>query len=153
MKKGMTLISIIIYLVLFTVFTAFAVSLSSNMNRNVLTETATYNLQGEYSKTYMNLFDSAKKSTSFAISDNNLRFSNGDLYVFDTANNVVYKNGGVLANYLHDFDFKELLEIEGVDLASSILEKSESLCLNVSFSRFDTEISRDIVVSLDGGGV
>lgn len=153
MKRGITLISIIIYLVLFTTFSAFIISISSNMNRNVLSDKGTRYVQNEYSKLYVNMLNSAKSSTYFIYDSNKVSFSNGDLYLFNLNDHNVYKNGGIIAQDLSSFEFKEVLEIDGLSLSSGVLEGSNSLCMNVKFIKYGNEISKDIVVSVDGGGV
>ena len=55
MKKGVTLISIVIYLVLFFTFTVFATSVSSNINRNVFMDKGSVEVEKE------GLFDTIQK--------------------------------------------------------------------------------------------
>ena len=151
MKKGITLISIIIYLVLFTTFTAFVISLSSNMNRNVLSDKGTRYIQNEYSKLYVNMLTSAKDSTYYSFDNSKVSFSNGDIYYFNLSDHNVYKNGGILAQDLSSFSVRDVLEIDGINLSDEKLQNSDSLCINVQFIKYGNEISKDIVVSVGDG--
>ena len=151
MKRGITLVSMIIYLVLFTAFTAFVIAFSSNMNRNVMSDKGKLFVQTEYEKLYMNLFTSAKDSVNYVKSGNNIRFSNGDLYVFDTESHNIFKNGGILVQDVEQFDFKDIYEFEGVSIDRDILEKNEALGLNVTFLKYGNEVSRDIVIAVGDG--
>ena len=148
MKKGITLISIIIYLVLFTTFTAFAVSLTSNMNRNVLMDKGNSIIETEYSKIYTNLLSSAKNSSYFNVSKGEIKFSNGDIYIFDVSNSILYKNGGILCNSLNSFNLKNLENLSSITIEEDILRKSESLYIEVGLKKYDSSLKRDIIVSL-----
>ena len=152
MKRGVTLISIIIYLILFTTFTVFAMSVNSNMNRNVFMDKGSIEVENEYSKLYTNMFTSAKNSTSYYTSSKEtvtvINFSNGDYYIFDTTNNCVYKNDGILCNNLITFELSEVHNISTTTLAENVLIESHSLCVEVSFKKYDQILDRAIVVTV-----
>ena len=152
MKKGVTLISIVIYLVLFFTFTVFATSVSSNINRNVFMDKGSVEVEKEYSKLYINMFSSAKESELYYIvqkqSGTNINFSNGDSYLFDLDNGIIYKNEGILIENLKGFSIIKLEESSNTNLSSEVLKKSESLCFKVSFEKYDQFLERQIVVTV-----
>ncbi len=148
MKKGITLISIIIYLLLFTTFIVFAVSTSSNMNRNILIDKGLSIIELEYSKLYTNLFDSAKNSNYFNITENKIYFSNGDEYKFDKEKGIIYKNTGILCETLSDFKKLEVSSISNTTLEKYILSSSESLYINIELRKYDNTLNRDIIVTV-----
>ena len=117
MKRGITLISIIIYLVLFTTFTAFVLSMNSNIERNVLMNKGNSIIETEYSKLYTNLFASAKDSTDYSILDGDkqliIEFSNGDVYNYDKDNGRILKNNGILVTSVSNFKQIDVTSLAG----------------------------------------
>ncbi len=152
MKKGITLVSIIIYMVLFFTFTVFAISVSSNLNRNVLMDKGSAEIEEEYSKLYINMFSSAKNSNSYNISSKSegkvISFSNGDSYLFDVYKGYVYKNEGILCRDLNQANIIESTELVGTTLTQNVLSNLNSLCLNVSFGKYSQILEREIVVTV-----
>lgn len=151
MKKGVTLISIIIYLVLFTTFVAFAVSISSNINRNVLTRKGSSAVELEYSKIYTNMFSSAKSSDYFTANGSNVVFSNGDVYSFDKESGLVTKNGGVIAENLVNYTRLSAKDITGTSLNENALASSEVLVINVELKKYSANLNRNIIIALGDG--
>ncbi len=148
MKRGVTLISIIIYLVLFTTFTAFAVSISSNINTNVLSNKGNLIVENDYSKIYTNIFTSAKNSNYYSVSEQKVSFSNGDEYLFDAESNTLYKNGGAICNTISEFAIFNASDISNTTIDVMALQRSEALCIKVTLKKYNSALQRDIIVSL-----
>ena len=109
MKQGITMISLVIYVILFFGFTVLAISISSNLNYRILNEKGMTVANENYLKLYTNLLDSAKKSTNmYTIGTDTIYFSNGDVYKLFKTENLVNKNGGVLVKNVEDLLFKSI---------------------------------------------
>ena len=92
------MISMIIYVVLFFVFSAFAVSLSSNINYQTLSQKGLVYSNEQLQKLQYNMLFSAKNSISIDNISGKIVFSNNDEYTYDSTNKKIYKNGGVLVS-------------------------------------------------------
>lgn len=147
MKKGITLISIIIYLILFTTVTVFAVSVSSNMNRNIMMDKGLSIIELDYSKLYTNLFNSAKDSEYYRLIDKKIYFSNGDEYSFDIESGKVYKNSGILIETLSNFSNLGVENIANTTIDRNVLSHSSSLYINIELKKYNNTLKRDIIVT------
>lgn len=97
-KSGLTMASMILYVVLFFIFISFAISISTNMNYKILTQKGDMYINEEYDKLQYNLFKSAKASTSISFIQGDIVFSNNDIYHYDSDKKIIYKNNAVLVD-------------------------------------------------------
>ena len=146
MKKGITITSLVIYVVLFFGFTILASSISTNFNRNILNEKASININENILKFQSNLLNSSKKSISVTTMNNNIIFSNGDVYKLDENRNVLLKNDGVLCD-----NVKSLEILDNSTVTTNIIEDSKMVALKVTFEKFDINYSSKIVITAGDG--
>lgn len=140
-KSGLTMASMILYVVLFFIFISFAISISTNMNYKILTQKGDMYINEEYDKLQYNLFKSAKASTSISFIQGDIVFSNNDIYHYDSDKKIIYKNNAVLVDSVEIFEKKATSQL-------SITDKSGYLNYNVKFNKYKQEINKDIFVSV-----
>lgn len=102
-KKGITLSSLIIYIVLFTSFTIFASSVTSNMNERLFDSRGEAINYSNLNKLQYNIDDSRANSNDVTVAENEITYSNGDSYVYDSTNKVILKNNGILCQNVESF--------------------------------------------------
>ena len=108
------MISMIIYVVLFFVFSAFAVSLSSNINYQTLSQKGLVYSNEQLQKLQYNMLFSAKNSISIDNISGKIVFSNNDEYTYDSTNKKIYKNGGVLVSEVESFNIIDVSSLANV---------------------------------------
>lgn len=147
------MISMIIYVVLFFVFSAFAVSLSSNINYQTLSQKGLVYSNEQLQKLQYNMLFSAKNSISIDNISGKIVFSNNDEYTYDSTNKKIYKNGGVLVSEVESFNIIDVSSLANVpdnfvrDLDSTI----DNLCVEVKFKKYGSEVSSQIFLSAGDG--
>ena len=146
MKKGITITSLVIYVVLFFGFTIITTSVSTNFNRNILQEKANININENTLKIQSNLLNSSKKSITITSSNNEIIFSNGDIYKLDKNRKVILKNEGVLCDFVSNLEI-----LDNSEVTTNIIEDSKMIAINVTFEKFDITNSRKIVISAGDG--
>lgn len=148
MKKGFTLVSLVLYVMLFFTFTVFATAISTNLNHKVLSEKGRVIVNENYIKLYTNLINSAKKSNSVDIIDNKIVFSNGDLYEYNSDNKELLKNSGNLAQNMESFSVTDLASVLGSSNNINDIDLAKCFSLNVTFKKYNEVISKDIIVTV-----
>ena len=154
-KSGMSLVSIVLYVALFFVFSVFAIAMSSNMNYSALTQKGEIWINEEIAKLEFNIISSAKKSNDVDIISGKIVFSNEDEYRFDAETKIIYKNGGVLISDVEEFN---ILDIENIKNApdkfnENIDDNIPNVLLKVKLKKYDVEKETEIVITvgdLDG---
>lgn len=132
-KKGLTLLSMVIYVALFFAFMSFATIIATNMNYTSLSYKGKVVNEENFQKLQYNVLNSAKKSVSVDKLYNSFVFSNNDLYSFDENKNQILKNGGVIASNVKSF---EIVDIENLtDVPSSFFTKSDGKYINLDLSK------------------
>lgn len=152
-RSGITLASIVLYVVLFFIFMTFAIAMSSNMNYKTLSEKGEILNTEEFEKLQYNLIDSASNSKSVEKGENYISFSNGDIYTYNKEGSTIYKNGGILVQNVSEFSIvngkNDVIDVD--DRAKNkINEYSEYVCLNVKFVKYNKENFKQIFVSVRG---
>lgn len=142
-RLGLSLVSIVIYVILFFTFITFAISISSNMNYSVLTQKGELYVNEMYNKLQYNLFNSAKDSTYINVIDNKIIFSNNDEYVFDLAKQVIYKNKGKLIDSVDKF------ELNTID-TTNLLDSSKYINYTVSFTKYKKNLTKNLFITVGG---
>ena len=133
-KKGITLASLVIYIVLFTSFTVFVSSISSNMNERLFDNRGEAINYSSLNKLQYNIENSALESNNVVVSSNQISYSNGDDYVYNSESKVIYKNGGVLC-----------LNVDSFLASQSIGENSKKVTIELTFNKYLNQMSKTII--------
>ena len=136
-KSGITMASLVIYVVLFFAFSTFAISISSNMNYSTLSEKGDLWVNEQYEKLQYNLLKSAKASDEVYSISGKLVFSNNDEYSYDATNNRILKNGGVVAS-----------DVNGT---FNITANGKNCTVSVSFLKYEKTKTGSIFVTVGDG--
>lgn len=147
MRRGFTLVSLVLYVSLFFAFTVFATAMSSNLNHKILSEKGRIVIQDNYMKLYTNLISSAKQSNSIDVIGNKVVFSNGDIYEYSSSNKEILKNSGNLVSNMDGFTVKNLDEISGLQNDMTKINNIDCVGFTVSFRKYNEIINRDIVIT------
>lgn len=144
-RKGISLLSVVIYVVLFFTFMSFATIIATNMNYTSLTYKGRVLNSENFEKLQYNLINSAKASTSIENINGNIVFSNGDSYIYDAEKKVVIKNGTNLVFNVTSFELVGLDELTNVpdtftqkenDVYINIDESKSYICLNIALEKY-----------------
>lgn len=148
-KSGLTMISIVIYVVLFFMFTVFAAAMSTNMNYNTITEKGKLWANKEISKLEYNLFKSAKESKEIAVIQNRITFSNNDEYEYDATNHKILKNGSPLVSDVESFSIIKVRDLTHAStyFINNVDEKVDNVCVEFTIKKYNQERRTQFVVS------
>lgn len=138
-KSGITLASLVIYVVLFTTFTIFAAVVSSNTNEKLFNNRGEAINYSNLNKLQYNINESSLKSNSVSVTDTEINYSNGDTYTYDYRQNVIYKNGGVLC-----------LNVENLEISIEEGVNTQKVILNISFSKYLNVMNKTIISCVEG---
>ena len=137
-KRGITVSSLVLYVVLFFAITTFLSMVYSNMNDTLFNNRGMALNYTMLNKLEYNLTDSALQSVDIVLADNTLTFSNGDKYYYDSAKKMVILNNGVLCTSVSKF---EPTITTGTD--------TKKLTINLTFNKYMTELNKTIVSSVE----
>ena len=105
-KKGITVTSITVYVILFFMFTTITTIISSRFNENLFNDRGMAINVTAINKLEYNLLKSADESfdVKLKVEDKKttIMFSNSDEYIVDLDKHVIYKNGGKLVNFVKE---------------------------------------------------
>lgn len=136
-KKGITVTSIVVYVILFFAFTTTITTISSRFNSSLFDDRGKAINVTAINKLEYNLLDSAKNSHNLVYSVNGqnvtLEFSNLDVYVFNLTDNVVYKNGGKLVKHLK---------------AAEVTYQDNLINVDLTLNKYTNEVTRNIKISI-----
>lgn len=107
-KAGITMMSLVVYVVLLAAFTGIALTVSSNLSNSVFADKGIAQDMTNYEKVLYYLNKSAMESTSATATTTTITFSNGDVFSFDATKGSLYMNGGVLCNTISEFDIGDI---------------------------------------------
>ncbi len=138
-KSGVTLSSLVIYIVLFTSFTIFVSNISSNMNERLFNNRGEAINYSALNKLQYNIDDSAVNSQDITVTETEINYSNGDKYVYDSENKMILKNGGVLCQNVEAFT---------VNLETGT--KVKKLTATVEFNKYLNTMTRTIISCVEG---
>lgn len=141
-KKGITMTSVVIYVILFFIFTSVAITISTNMNFEALIEKGAIINNKNIQKLQFNLLNSAKSSDFVSNIEGRVVFSNNDEYYFDDTKKEILKNDTILIKDVEKFEIinsSEFVENVNEDKSVSIEvvvkkygnEKNEKMCFSV----------------------
>lgn len=96
--------SIVVYVILFFVFTSIAVAVSSNMNYETLSQKGMIINNKNIQKLQFNLLNSAKLSDQVYNINGKIVFSNNDEYYYDLDKKEIIKNNSVIISNVEAFN-------------------------------------------------
>lgn len=150
-KKGISLMSMVVYVVLFFAFSAFAVGMGLNMNYKNLAQKGKIWVNEQAQKLQYNMLNSAKSSTTIDHISGRVVFSNNDEYAYDSEKKVIYKNDGILVTDVEDFKILSINDLTGTPSTFNSLttdrEKDYS-CISVKFKKYGQEFETQIFVTV-----
>mgnify|MGYP004551812837 CR=1 FL=1 len=156
-KRGITVTSIMVYVLLFFAFTTIATVISSRFNKNLFNDRGNAINVTAINKLEYNLIDSASNSYNVDVVANGnnrtLTFSNSDVYVFDNDNNVIYKNGGKLVKFVKESKVKIQEDVIAIDLTLNKYTNEVSRSIKVKCSskiNSTSYLSEGLVAQYDG---
>lgn len=134
-KKGITMVSIIVYVLLFFAFTSIAIVISSRINQNLFNDRGNAINITAINKLEYNLLKSANESynVDMVVEENKstLTFSNSDVYVFDKDKNIIYKNGGKLVKFVKE---------------CNVALQENTIQIDIILNKYTNEIQRNIKI-------
>lgn len=138
LKSGITLSSLVIYIVLFSAFTVFVSTTYSNMNDNLLESRGKAINYASFNKLQENIEHSSIESESVVVTENSISYSNGDYYLYNNTDRCITKNGGILCTNVTEFT-----------VSSSMLEGITKVDITVKFNKYLNELSRQIITCVE----
>lgn len=102
-KTGITMMSLVVYVVLLAAFTGVALTVSNNLSNSVFADKGIAYDMTNYEKIMYYLNNSAMESSSVDVTSTALTFSNGDKFEYNSAKNELKMNGGVLCRNVYAF--------------------------------------------------
>ena len=133
-KRGITLTSLVIYIVLFTSFTVFVSITSTNMNSRLFNDRGEAINYSNLNKLQQNIENSSTESSDVVLTAGGLVYSNGDKYVYDSSSKVLYKNNGVLCLNVDEF-LPLVEEMDGI----------KKVTIQVTFNKYLNVVTRKII--------
>lgn len=150
-KKGISLVSIVLYVVLFFIFMTFAIAMSSNINYQTLSEKGEIINNESIDKLQYNLVNSALNSESVEKGTTYISFSNGDIYVYDSESKRLFKNGGLLIQNVNQFNplksYTDLIDVDS-NAKNNINRYSDYICLDIKVSKYNKETYKQLFISV-----
>lgn len=152
-KKGLSMVSMLVYVVLFFSFSAFAVGMSTNMNYQTLSEKGTIVNNEQLQKLQYNLLNSAKKSTTIENISGKIVFSNNDEYTFVESDKKIYKNGGIIATDVESFKIIDVSDLENTpeNFTSNLDLNLDYVCVEVIFTKYSQTLTEKIFITVGDG--
>lgn len=156
-RKGISLISIVIYVALFFAFMTFATIISTNMNYTSLSYKGQVINVENFAKLQYNMLNSAKTSISVDNIGQSFVFSNDDEYVYDSEKKEILKNDSVLVSNVVSFDIKNIDELNNVpdsflqkqnDKYVNIDNSKQYVCINVTFEKYGVQTTSQLFVTV-----
>ena len=147
-KSGITLVSIMIYVLLFFAFSTLAISLSSNMNMNSLSKKGEILVNEGYDKLSYNLINSAKNSNSVDIIADSVVFGNNDEYSFDFDKKVILKNDTVLIKNVEDFKIINSSDFVSEEKIANFDSNIQNISFSVTLKKYNVDKNENIFVTL-----
>lgn len=149
-KKGLSMISIVVYVVIFFAFSAFAVGMANNMNYRTLSEKGVIINSEQLQKLQYNLVSSAKDSNSIDIITDKIVFSNDDTYTYDANKKKIYKNDGIIASDVTSFNIINPEDLQEVpeNFVENLDSNRDYLCIEVTFTKYDQNLTEKIFVTV-----
>lgn len=138
-KRGITLASLVIYIVLFTSFTVFVSITSTNMNEKLFDNRGEAINYTNLNKLQYNLENSSLESQDVVVTPNSISYSNGDNYVYNESDKVIYKNNGILC-----------LNVENFTVTIDTGVDTKKVTVAVSFNKYLNILEKTVITCVEG---
>lgn len=133
-KSGITMATLVIYVVLLATFTGVALVVSNNLSDTVLGDKGIAISMTNYEKALYYLNKSAEESTSATVTATTITFSNGDVFEYNSEKGELKLNGGVLCKNVSEFDIGSI--------------ENNLLNVGVSFKKYTNAMTRTITLNI-----
>lgn len=137
-KKGVTMASIVVYVILFSVITVVLSLVYTNMNDKLFQDRGRAINNTSFNKLQYNINSSAVSSTNVTVSNSNIVFSNGDTYVYYKEKGIVLLNSGVLCTNVEEFN-----------VVLTTLNNVKKVSLDVKFNKYLNELEKNIIACVE----
>lgn len=104
-KSGVTMVTIVMYVVIFFALTALATGVTMAIDSNSLQDKGKIYISEAEIKIKSTLASSIRNSDSVEVINNKLVFSNNDVYYYDSSKNIIYKNDGIFIQNVTNMEF------------------------------------------------
>jgi len=138
LKMGITMTSLVVYIVVFSTLTLVLSMIYTNMNENLFASRGESINYTTFNKLQYNLTKSALESNNVFLEGNLIRYSNGDVYLYDDTEDIILLNGGILCSNVTGFN---PVITEGIN--------AKKVEINVIFNKYSDELNRNIVSSVE----
>ena len=106
-KSGLTMVSIVIYVVIFLALAMIISGVTMVMDSNSLKDKGIIFCEEQLNKLQYNLVVSNENSKGDITKiENKLVFENNDMYEYDSSTKTIYKNGGILIQNVEEFSIQ-----------------------------------------------
>lgn len=152
-KKGLSMVSMLVYVVLFFSFSAFAVGIATNMNYRTLSEKGQIVNNEHLQKLQYNLINSAKNSSTIEEISGKIVFSNNDEYSFNETDKRIYKNGGIIATDVESFRVIDITELDNVPdgFTTNVDADIDYICVEVTFNKYGQTLTEKLFITVGDG--
>ncbi len=137
-KRGITVSSLVLYVVLFFAITTFLSIVYTNMNETLFNNRGMALNYTMLNKLEYNITDSALQSVDIVEDNNTITFSNGDKYYYDSAKKLIILNNGVLCTSVSKFE-------PTITTANDV----KKLTIELTFNKYMVELNKTIVSSVE----
>ncbi len=141
-KKGITMTSIVVYVMLFFIFTSVAITISTNINFEALSEKGNIINNKNIQKLQFNLLNSAKSSSNVYNISGKVVFSNNDEYYFDSTKREILKNDTTLIKDVEKFNI-----ISSSEFVENVNE-NKSVSVEVMLKKYGNEKIEKMIFSV-----
>lgn len=133
-KSGITMATLVIYVVLLATFTGVALMVSNNLSDTVLGDKGIAISMTNYEKVLYYLNKSAEESTSATVTATTITFSNGDIFEYNSEKGELKLNGGVLCKNVSEFNIGSI--------------ENNLLNVGVSFKKYTNTMTRNVILNI-----
>ncbi len=137
-KRGITVSSLVLYVVLFFGITTFLSIVYTNMNETMFNNRGMALNYTMLNKLEYNLVESSTNSIDVVAASDVVTFSNGDKYYYDETKDVILLNSGILCTSVSKFNPTVASE-NGV----------KKLTIEVSFNKYLATLNKTIICSIE----
>ena len=132
LKKGVTMASIVVYVILFSIITVVLSLVYTNMNEKLFQDRGRAINSTAFNKLQYNINASALASSNVTITGNVINYSNGDSYIY--YEDKILLNGGVICSNIEEFN-----------VTLTTLNNVKKVTYDVKFSKYLNEFEKNIV--------
>lgn len=138
-KKGITMSSLVIYVVLLFSMITLALLVSNSVNDRMFDERGEVINITNADKLQYNILNSGEASNTVSTFNNKIAFSNGDVYYYNRDKKVIYKNNTVLVDNVK----------ECVVTSENNIDGKTSVKISITLNKYLNELNRNISVCVE----